>query len=647
MSLISNSEPPIDSNTDLNQASNNDESASDFSSPQFDIDQKFPEFTGWESIGFHRGLGREFWQLILEMFSLVVSIFILSFLMPILAPFPEIRGYQTIAGGVFAIIYMVFDMGTNFGLGRFIAEFRLKSIDKMLQYVSFTIWWQSFSGLIQVTILSWFAFQVIVNSEFSYLTWILLIGLQKQFPGYLGIFRQVLEGLQHYDKVEIIAFLQSKIVEQLTVIGFVLYFRHYGEMNPQYGLLMGIIIGTVIGNYVDDVAFEFMSAYYLHQILQKYYGLSIKDAFKRGYDRDVLKNIFYYSAQGSALPLIATVVNTYIFFTMVANINGYATWTALIATGMSFAGQIRQFGDMSLQNSIAEAFPSGKRKLSEFYITYGVKWRYLFMLLIAAIIIGIIPYTYLMVESMTAFQYYQGAQLFIVAGIIARLTEPFLKMPDAILVGARHITANNVFIIGQTLLNGFLTYLFVVVWRIQDAWGLFGLVLLLGFSGWIPWVIKTIIAYIYIERYILHVKIYWMNSLILPIIASLPQIFIARWWYGFGFIPMVNAIGIEFSLAICVILLFIVIIITYFPIIALLGGFDDYQMFVFKKAVNLSGPSKPIFRFVEKLMNVSILASKKIGLHGRFPIPFEEAHHEIAELMEIKRFAMEAHHQTK
>jgi hypothetical protein len=103
--------------------------------------------------------------------------------MPIIQPFPEIVGYQTIAVGLFAFIYTIFNLGANFGLNRFIAEYRVKNVKRMLQYVSFTMWYQSFTGLIQITILSWFTFQVVVNSEFAYVTWILLLGLQKEYPG--------------------------------------------------------------------------------------------------------------------------------------------------------------------------------------------------------------------------------------------------------------------------------------------------------------------------------------------------------------------------------------------------------------------------------------------------------------------------------
>lgn len=43
----------------------------------------------------------------------------------------------------------------------------------------------------------------------------------------------------------------------------------------------------LIGNYIDDVVFEVVSGSFLHKILKKYYGLSIRDAFKIGYDKDV------------------------------------------------------------------------------------------------------------------------------------------------------------------------------------------------------------------------------------------------------------------------------------------------------------------------------------------------------------------------
>ncbi len=608
---------------------------------KYDLDKEFPEFQGWESIGFHRGLGREFWQIIIELFTTAANVFLIALLVPLLEPFPQISGYQTIAGGIFVLVYTVFDIGTNFGLNRFISEYRIKNVRKMLQYVSFTIWWQSFTGLVQVTILSWFAFEVIVNTNFAYLTWILLLGLQKQYPGWLGTLRQTLEGMQHYSKVEIINFLQGQVVERATTIGFVLLFRYYGETDASLGILMGIVIGNVIGGYVDDIAFEFIAGYYLHKILQKYFGLSLRDVFRVRYDRDVLRDIAFYSLQSSVLPVIGSFVATYTLFTYVNNITAYATWLALITRGIAFAGQIRQFKDFALQTSIAEAYPNGKKKLAEFYFSSSVKWRYMFMIMLAFIILAIYPFFVVLIKEMKALQYYQGAELFIIPGVIIRLLWPFVEMPDAIMWGVKRITQINIIRIGEECGKLFFVWLFVVVLRVQDTWGMFGLLFLIGFKDWIPTWIKTIVCYVYLNKRVLKLKVYWRSTVVIPVIASLPNIAMAQLWYNIAFYPMKDALGLEVTLAISIALFFVVVIFTYFPLVAILGGLDDYQLFTFRKAVALAGPSKPLFKAVEWLVLKGVVIAKRLGWHARYPIPYEEAHQEIKELMEIKRVSLE------
>ncbi|NMC06657.1 MAG: hypothetical protein GYA24_15675 [Candidatus Lokiarchaeota archaeon] len=622
-------------------------SSTDNSGESFDLDKQYPEFLGWESIGFHRGLGREFWQIIIELIGTATNVFIIAILVPLLEPFPEIRGYQTVAGGVFALVYTIFDIGTNFGLNRFIAEFRVKNVRKMLQYASFCIWYQSFTGLAQVTILSWMTFQVVVHSQFAYITWILLLGLQKQYPGWLGIMRQILEGMQHYSKVEIIGFLQGQIVERVTTIGFVLAFRYYGETHVGLGFLMGIIIGNVIGSYVDDIAFELVAGYYLHKILKKYFGLSLRDIFRVKYDRDVLRDIIFYSLQGSILPVIGSFAGTFGFFTYVGNINAYTTWNAIIGRGISFAGQIRQFGDFALQNSIAEAYPNGKKKLAEFYFSSSVKWRYMFMIMLAFIIIAIFPFFVVLINELRALQYYKGAELFILPGVMVRLLWPFVEMPDAIMWGTKRITQINIIRIGEEFAKIFFVWLFVIVMRVQETWGMFGLFFLIGLNNWVPTWIKTIVCYIYINKKVMRLKVYWRSTIVIPVIASLPNIGMAQLWYNVFFFPIKAVIGLEFTLALSIVLLFIVVIFTYFPLVAALGGLDDYQLFTFRKAVTLAGPSKPLFKAVEWLVLKGVGLAKRLGWHARFPIPYEEAHQEIKELMEIKRQALQANKEGK
>ncbi|MFX0102430.1 MAG: hypothetical protein ACFFCS_22885, partial [Candidatus Hodarchaeota archaeon] len=358
-----------------------------------DFEKDFPEFDGWESIGFHRSLGKELWQIIIELITTSLGLVALNFYMPLLLPFPEIGGYQNVAGGLFTLVYTIFDLGTNFGLDRFVAEYRVKDTRRMMQYVSYVFWYQSFTGLIQVTLLSWYVFEVIVHNNFAFLAWIMLLQLVKvQYPGCLGIFRGVLSGMQHFNKVETLNIIQGQIVERFTLIGIVIAFRLWGENQISYGLMMGIIFGSIIGGHIDDVIFTFIGIYFLKKILKKYYGMNVGDLLEIHYDKGVLKDIIFYGLQASIFPFIHNFWNLWILFTYLDNVNAYYTWQALIGTGMGLAAQMGQFGDFSLRTSIAEAYPSKKITLSEFHISYSVRWRMCLMLMLAMIIIGASPF---------------------------------------------------------------------------------------------------------------------------------------------------------------------------------------------------------------------------------------------------------------
>nr|MDO8116671.1 hypothetical protein [Candidatus Sigynarchaeota archaeon] len=64
---------------------------------------------------------------------------------------------------------------------------------------------------------------------------------------------------------------------------------------------------------------------------------------------------------------------------------------------------------------------------------------------------------------------------------------------------------------------------------------------------------------------------------------------------------------------------------------------DDYMLYVFAKAVELSGPSKPMTRLILRIVLKCCQWGKKIGTYGKFVIPHEDAHKEIEELMQLKK----------
>ncbi|MHA1699992.1 MAG: hypothetical protein ACTSWN_14220 [Promethearchaeota archaeon] len=603
-----------------------------------DLEEEFPEFKGWESIGFHRGLGREFYQIVIELFTAALYIFLLSYIVPILRPFPQIDGYKRVADGLFLVVYRIFDMGTNFGLNRFIAEYRVKNPKRMVQYISFTFWYQSFTGLVQISLLSYYVFQIFINSDFAYLTWIILLQLQKQYPGCLGIFKGTLEGMQHFNKVEVINLVQNVIFEQLSVLLLVIAFRFYGEGHVSYGIIMMIIYGHVIGSYIDDVVFSFVSIYFLDKILRKYFKLSARDLFRIGWDKEVMRDVIFYGLQGSAFPILAGFVETWVLLMWVAEINSYTTWVAIIGTGMGLAGPIGQFGDFALQTSIAESYSNGKKKLAEFYLAYSMRWRLFFMTMLTMVLLAAMPFFTIAITEIEAFEYYQGAETFLIPGIIYKLFRIYVDIPTSVMIGAKKISQHNILRVIEEIGKVFFTWLLVSVFRIHEAWGIVGLTLVVGYRHVIPYFgIKALGGMLYVHKKLFPVRFYPIITILIPLVASLPSIAFAQAFYHFAFRPVEHTIGIIPALAIAIISLVIIILFTFIPLNALLGGFDDYQLHTFKKAIAISGPSKPIFKQIYKLVILGVRFAKKASLHGRFSIPWKEAHEEMRQLMVMKQ----------
>nr|MDO8114368.1 hypothetical protein [Candidatus Sigynarchaeota archaeon] len=279
------------------------------SQEEFDLEKKFPEFKGYESIGFHRQLGGELWNVVLQLIQAALIIFMIAVVTPLTNPYPEINGYSGIANGLYGVVFLCFDVPTNFGINAFVSEYRVKNPAKMLEYISFVIWWQMFSGLIQIAGLSYFTLSVIAYGNYSYLVWLLLFTVQKQWPSMLGIFRSCIDGFQHFDKSNLIGFLQGTVTGQLLNVGFVLLGRWYGMVNPALGEILAMALFGAIGGYVNDILFFFISAHFFNKII-KGMGLKFKDVWRFKFSKDVIKRSLSYGIQASIVPLFTGFTGT-------------------------------------------------------------------------------------------------------------------------------------------------------------------------------------------------------------------------------------------------------------------------------------------------------------------------------------------------
>lgn len=144
---------------------------------------------------------------------------------------------------------------------------------------------------------------------------------------------------------------------------------------------------------------------------------------------------------------------------------------------------------------------------------------------------------------------------------------------------------------------------------------------------------KTTCCYIYIHRTIITLEIPWWQTFGAPFLSGIILFFVGYYFkitifepmrVTYGFFPAMIVIGIIFvSLSFGL----------YHPITTLLGGYDDDYLRHFAKAVEMSGPSKPIAKFVYL---EATLFRKWSKLHNRFKMDETEAVKEVQELYQMK-----------
>lgn len=593
----------------------------------------------WEDIGFHRPLGNFFYGVSLGVITSILGLALLSFITGLLYPFPEIQGYNNIAGGLFALIYQAFDTGTAFGIERFIAEWRVKDPARMVKYCQFYIWYQMMTGVVQITIVSVFTLQVIRFQDLAYLTWLFLIICQKQWPGMLGIFRSVLNGLQLYNKTQILGLISGTFFQNLTNIVFILLGRWIGANDPAVGELVGMAIGACIGVYVDDFFAMWLSAYYFNKAM-KPFGYTAIDCFRVEFDREIVKQCMWFGFQVSVVPLVSTAISTSVLLMMIDSIPSFATYRALLSWIGGITGFIDQ-GNFALVPSIAESFMNGKEKLAQFYIANSLRWNGFLGMMLSFVLIAAMPMVLDVILGLPGLEYYSLSFVFFVPSLLHRMILPFIAYPDSILVGVLRIN----FYTFSRVLEEFIyiaeNWFFMYVVRIQDQFGLAGIVWLLAMERFIGRIIKMVMMWVYIHRKVFKVKFYFYQMLICPTICGAPILVFGWLWKPLVFDPMIPLFGFlgEYAIigpaAITILVAIIALpLLVFLPLTGLLGGWDTFGLMTFKKAIKISGPSKPFANMLYKSVMAGVRRSK---LHNKYRIPWEVPMREIKELMIMKR----------
>jgi hypothetical protein len=585
----------------------------------------------WESIGFHKPLAGFWYNLSFSLISLVMGIFITGIIVNVFYPYPESNGYRNVTGGIFALFFLVMDLGTHMTMDRFIAEARIKNPKKMLHYIQFFIVYQSITGLVQVTAVSIYAIFMVPNTSLSYGVWLMLIVATYQYPGYLGVFGGVLGSLQMYNKTAVLGFITGEGFQKLTELSFVFMGRMWGMANPAVGEIMGIAIGACIGVYVDDFFAMWLSAWFFSKAMKKE-GIKARDCFRHDFDRSLVKECVVFGLKTGLPWLEYAFANQMLLFMYIFFIPQYTTFLALSGMIGGIAGLVNWGGVSAPTPLLAESYLNGKKRLTQYYIAQTFRYITLFQFLFLPTIISVyfVLGKFFVFFNMTN---YMLALPFFFSNLVRSLQQPYTSFADALQLGTNHPTSFMWLCIGQDLLRMFFMPLWIVWLALPAQYGLSALVWIIPCGEYPAIMFKTVAAYVYINKRICPLKVGWWQTAVAPVLAGACVTGLLLAIITFVFTPLDASIGFLPAVGISLGLMILVMLFTYMPLTGALGAWDTDSLREFKQAARMSGPSKwfvwPLYLLTEK-------ACRKSKLFNKFPIKADDAIAEARELLAIK-----------
>nr|MDO8115128.1 hypothetical protein [Candidatus Sigynarchaeota archaeon] len=593
----------------------------------------------FDKIGYARPLGGFFYQFFYGILGIALQTALFSVYLGILYPFPESGGYAGMAGILFAFLQTIFNVPTEWGIDRFAAEWRVKNPRKMMAFLNFYIWWQMLTGLVLISGVSFFIFFILNDaSKLMYTQWLMLIIIIREYPAFGGIFINTIRGLQAYNKEATYNFISSYVTSKIIEIVFVLWGQYGIGSHINIGAIIGIAIGAGIGSIVSDLVNEFIGMFFLRSVL-KPMGFRLIDVFRPRFDKDVakvaLKFGFIVSIPGLFGSFFGTITTLWWYF----GVPAFLTFSRLSGVADSFANLMKAGGGINIRGTLSEAYNSGKKNLTSYYIAMQWKFFCMFAFALGSLIIAFMPFILTALFHVGSAANYALAAAFVVPNIIATTAEEPIKTAENVILAANKPHVDTVLWITGDFFGLLLLYLALFVFKIP-LWGTLAIIWLIPLLPVAPNLYRGIASWVYIGKKLCPVewKRFAWQTFIAPIPPAIIYGIIGNLWVVYIFPALTNAFGGEdlgIIIAAVITVLFAIFfgLFFFFPVYGLMGGWDKNSLAVFKEAVEISGPSKFIFM---PILRMTLFLGTRSPLHDKFPIPFERAQQEAVELMQLR-----------
>ena len=582
----------------------------------------------WKTIGFHRPMASLWYNYILMFIVALPMVILGTWLLPnYILPYPSAMGFHSLTVTYFALFFSLMDMGTGPSCERFVAQYSEINPRKALKYIQFFVWFQMFTGTVQITFVAFFCFNFLIYTDLNYAMWFFLIYSTTQFPGMLGSYKFGLRGFQRFDKANIVEIVQTVVFEVFTQIVFIILGRYMGSLNPMYGGLFGATVGFIVGRYVDDFFALILSAYYLKNILKDFH-ISLWETIIPGFTKQEMKESLEFGFKLIWGIIFAEFGDFLTLLLMTQWLPGYIYILGYLELSKSIANIIGT--RYNYQPMISEAYNNGKKKLTEYTIASNFQnWWYLSFFLTVEIAILIPPILFRLGGE------YAAVARILPLYIIPRLAVILPVMGDEILRGCNRPEYRTWGLVSEKVTKIICVFLFLSPNGLVSIFGQYYLIELFILHEVPPYLVITFVEFYLIHKKCVLVKISVWQTFGAGTLASIPLIpfnlliidgFNRVWESSTSILYPLILVGI---FVLCMFIFFPPIMMFFY---GLFGGWDHESLEDFRKCALISGPSKFIVLFIYRF---AARGYALCPIKERFKVDREAANLELAELITL------------
>jgi len=575
----------------------------------------------WEVIGVHRQLGGFLFTLFLGLILVLPQLLISNFIMPqFIQPYPQAAGWYNYAYNFFQIIWILFDFGTSFALAKYFAQHRVKNPEKAIHYIQIYVWWQIFTGIIQISLIAFIGSFIFPYTNLAHMSWIFIIYSFVQYPGVFLVFMFTFQGMQRSDYYLILYIAWEVVFLLIGQVVFCYIGRLWGAANPIFGEALGAGIGYAVAR-----CFDYWMTFIISILIFRKQGFSPKGCFRIDFSKKEIKETLIYGSRlgiGEGFVYFGWFIQVIITSTFVANYSNNLGWFNLTWTLGQIVMLVTLYSN-TLLGAYSESSSHNKQSLTKLYIYQAFRWGNYFAFFLISVLFA--TGTKFLIGA-AGEEYGAPAVKFLIPLLFFHLGGIYSWLVDPVFQGTGHTSYAMVTWIIEQVSRALLMYIFVIIFRDM----------VFVIIAYIPAVlIKDVIAWLIVRKKIIKFKIYPFKTFITPAISAILN-YLVLFYVGelIWLIPLGDKIintAIIFLLGIFVFMFF------YAFLDGFLGGYDNNTLEELQRATSLV-TTRGIKAFPKALSRVAKLGSKISPFHNKFKIDiYEEAMKEAYDLTLEKR----------